>query len=262
MGASGSFRELLWVSGNVKESQGSQGSQVVSRGFQGITEPFYNFETWKYISGTVFVALEARTAATNDLTKHQSIINQVYKDNEQFQEKWGNLQQRLRCCGAYSYLDFNTIFGRKCAPKSCCIDEDNCSGLETTCLVGQVWKKIYIRGMLLVFFIDFKIHKFFTSARLRFSPERSTLKPPNYWNFDTDIFTLGCLDILARLYRKDLPMGTLVVAIGIVATALAGIIAVALAAAFVAQMTRRAKRWDVNQGVRDTDILKMDAFEQ
>jgi hypothetical protein len=57
-------------------------------------------------------------------------------------------------------------------------------------------------------------------------------------------------------------MGTLVVAIGIVATALAGIIAVALAAAFVAQMTRRAKRWDVNQGVRDTDILKMDAFEQ
>lgn len=68
------------------------------------------------------------------------------------------------------------------------------------------------------------------------------------------------MKVLQKMYKEDLETGMFVVAVGIAITALACIVGVALASAFVAQLTRRSKRFEVSQGVRD-NALNMSDFQ-
>ena len=52
-------------------------------------------------------------------------------------------------------------------------------------------------------------------------------------------------------FTKDLPNHLLMFAIGMAVTAIIGIVNVALAAAFVAQLIRKEKGFDLSQGVRE-----------
>ncbi len=63
---------------------------------------------------------------------------------------------------------------------------------------------------------------------------------------------------LNMMYKSDLSIGLLIIAIGMAITGVIGLAAVALASAFVAQITRRAKRMEISQGVRENTGMDLD----
>ena len=80
------------------------------------------------------------------------------------------------------------------------------------------------------------------------------------------VYNEPCLTLMRRQFSEGyLPLFLLMVSIGLLITAVIGIVNVALSAAFVAQLTRKAKTWDVSQGIREqppSDNMRMDSFVQ
>ena len=77
------------------------------------------------------------------------------------------------------------------------------------------------------------------------------------------IYNEGCFEVMKRKYQKRLPFLLLLISAGMAVTAIIGIVNVALAAAFVAQLVRKAKGFDVSQGEREAppSHMRMESFQ-
>ena len=93
------------------------------------------------------------------------------------------------------------------------------------------------------------------------------VKPINPQNKEKDLFyriyNEGCFEVMKRKYQKRLPFLLLLISAGMAVTAIIGIVNVALAAAFVAQLVRKAKGFDVSQGEREAppSHMRMESFQ-
>ncbi|GAB1597359.1 tetraspanin-9-like [Argonauta hians] len=51
-----------------------------------------------------------------------------YTTNTYYEKKWDTLQEKLRCCGIYSYNEWYKVYNRRILPISCCDPEsEDCS---------------------------------------------------------------------------------------------------------------------------------------
>lgn len=75
------------------------------------------------------------------------------------------------------------------------------------------------------------------------------------------IYIRGCMSIIEGMYLTEVHLQLLVLLVGGVALVFIEIVAVALSSAYVAQMTRRAKRWRVDDHI-DNATLPMDNYRR
>jgi len=117
------------------------------------------------------------------------------------------LQSRVRCCGALGYGEYRSDFEDRCVPASCCHDFDPAKPADDPQCTNELSRKKCV---------DAKVHE---------------------W-----IYMRGCLEIVDDWYRHDLQGLMLVYGVGGTIFALIELVAVFLASAYAAQISRRAKR--------------------
>ena len=130
-----------------------------------------------------------------------------------FRDEWDWIHQRLRCCGFVNYIEhknYQKNATTTCVPESCCVDineEGGCTQRQTLmdCTHLETQKK---------------------------SGSICSL-----------IYTQGCLEILSRMYKRELKTELLIFGLFEVLIVLGEIVSCALASAYVAQITRRQKSY-------------------
>ena len=148
---------------------------------------------------------------TTNLSSYKNTVisgQDQYFENEAFRAGWDGLQRRIRCCGGKSYTDFIGKY-------------------------NQLGQKCYPESC----FVDKKFHA---------NSDDSKCDKVN--EIIQNIYTVGCMTIVEKIYERDLDSGLLVFAVGIVVTSLAGLVGVALSSFFVGQLSRRAKKYEMSQG--------------
>ena len=165
--------------------------------------------------------LEARINQVNVLSLYESGTNTY---DPSFVEKWDYIQKKLRCCGpaiGTGFRGYQGMASKKLFTNGCVPDSCCIKGCKS------------ISG--------------------------SSCKEQTVFN---EIYNEACFDVMIRQFQKgSLRVFLLMISIGMAITAMVGIINVALAAAFVAQLHRRQKTWDVSQGQRDDPPMRMEDFQ-
>jgi len=176
----------------------------------------------------IYCTFQASSLVSQQLfLKEQNVIGEtekLYKADETYRENWNAIQSDLRCCGFSDWMDYNelgltndelTALGiAYCYPKSCCTDQINfgCWSKQTSC---------------------YKVYN-------------------NYWPKDGEIdgsMSLnlrGCNKVLHQMYKEELPPIFLFIELLGAINILVEVAAIALASAYVAQITRRAKRYNMD----------------
>lgn len=177
-------------------------------------------------SANVIASFGAKAVISANLEGHTGVNFHKYFSDPDFKDRWDQLQRRVRCCGAEHFGDFSGFYdrlGKQCYPDSCCVD-DNC-------------------GII-------KDH------------EDGHEHCDDYLKHRGKIYSVGCLRILKWMYKQELDMGTLIFAIAVAFVAIFAAIGSALSFAYFGHLSRRAKKWDVAQGCRDTNTLGMATFNE
>ena len=142
----------------------------------------------------------------------------------EFRTKWDYIQREMRCCG-FGIVGFEEYANTKNQYPSKCVPK--------ACFIDPADEEIAL-------------------------PNSACEK---MFLFDK-IYNEGCFKVLKRKYQKRLPFVLLLISAGMAVTAIIGIVNVALAAAFVAQLVRKAKGFDVSQGEREAppSHMRMESF--
>ena len=160
----------------------------------------------------------------NSFPSQRNIVSSKTEYTGDFRSKWDALQKHLRCCGGNNYLDFDNRL--KPDLNGDCVPKSCCINDEIC-------------------------------NRSENNCKTAAL------NLFTQIYTAGCMTIVENLYKTELDSGLLVYAIAIAIIALICVVAVALGFAFVAQLSRREKRYNVSQGMRtdnDRGSIRLEQF--
>ena len=156
----------------------------------------------------------------------------LYLNDDKFRENWNIIQRDMRCCGFKSNGeadDWNTLHNtmldkymkvseNRCFPESCCIED---AMNEALCTKGNEQETR-------------QQHKNRCKDESTVSYFKRKIKQINI---------RGCPEVLQEEYTRDLPNLFFFIEIHGGITILVEVIAIALASAYVAQITRRYKRY-------------------
>ena len=145
----------------------------------------------------------------NEKTKLLSEAKRLYKNDTDFRDNYDYIQRKFRCCGFENAInDFNQIIlpnQKEQVLKACCIPND-----------------------------DNKIEC-----------EKEDFEGIENNEYFEKIHNEGCFNVVKRKFRNSLPKMLITGSIGMAVTAIIGIVNVALALAFVAQLNRKKRNWDI-----------------
>jgi hypothetical protein len=177
------------------------------------------------------IAIDSQKLIQNDLEKAMKLYLKV--NDSTFRDNWNTIQRDFRCCGFlrqggddYRTLsqsdlhDFTIVADNRCVPESCCINDEQDSG-GVLCQRRELGK----------------------------GPRQNcgSTAPPNQlneWKMK-QLNVRPCPHVIQEMYGNLVPK--LFVLIGILGglNILVEVITITLALSFVAQITRRAKRYEI-----------------
>ena len=193
----------------------------------------------------IYVTFNASSKISTQEDQIKSLLTRagntrLYFKDETFRGNWNKIQRNLRCCGFEDFKDWENlqveqlnITEGRCYPESCCVEaQANSEQCKPRCGSNQGSQ------------CEEENRNHIANCRL------SSIN--DYLQLMKIINVRGCATVLEELYSNTLPNIFFFIEINGALTILVEVIAIALSSAFVAQITRRSKRY--NLGMDDMEL--------